>query len=63
MIRNPKQEGYEYRLKNARSYAIHAKDFLAISENFENFHVELASQPILSYRRGGTQHGQKMKNA
>ncbi len=40
------QEGY--RLKSVRSYAVHAKDFLAISENFENFHVEFASQP-----RGG----------
>ncbi len=24
-----------------------------ISENFENFHIELASQPILSYQWGG----------
>ena len=39
------QEGY--RLKSARSYAVHAKDFLTISENFENFHVESASQPML----------------
>ena len=31
----------------------HLKDFLAISENFENFHVELANQPMLSYRGGG----------
>ncbi len=35
------------------SYAIHLKDFLAISENFESFHVELASQPKLSYQGGG----------
>ncbi len=33
------------RIKSAWSYAVHAKDFLTISENFENFHVELASQP------------------
>ena len=26
----------------------HPKHFLAISDNFENFHVELASQPMLS---------------
>ncbi len=41
------------RIKSVWSYAIHAEDFLAISENFENFHVELASQPIFSYRGGG----------
>ncbi len=51
-----KQEGY--RLKSARSYAssekkIHPKDFLAISENFEKFHIELASQPMLSHLWGG----------
>ncbi len=45
------QEGY--RLKSARSYAVHEKDFLAISENFENVHIELASQPMLKYRGGG----------
>ncbi len=33
-------------------------------KKFENFHVEFHSQPILICRRGGgTQHGQKMKNA
>ncbi len=58
-----KQEGY--RLKSARSYAIHRKIFLAILENFENFHVEFDSQqPILSYLGGGVnQYGQKIKNA
>ncbi len=36
------------RIKSVWSYAVHVKDFLAISENLKNFHVELASQPILS---------------
>ncbi len=43
--------------KSTRSDAVHLK------ENFENFHVELASQSILSYGGGVTLHGQKMKNA
>ena len=45
-----KQEGYH--LKSARSYAIHLKDFSAISDNFENFHAELANQVMLSYQGG-----------
>ncbi len=31
-----------------QTFGIHLKDFLAISETFENFHVEFASQPMLS---------------
>ncbi len=31
-----------------QTFGIHPKDFLAISEIFENFHIELASQPMLS---------------
>ncbi len=59
------QEGY--RLKSTRSCAVHAKDFLAI---LENFHIELASQPahvklqgVCVGGFGATQHGQKIKNA
>ena len=48
------------RIKSVWSYAIHAKELLAISENVENFHVEFA--PMLSYRGAGvTQYGQKIK--
>ncbi len=36
------------RIKSVWPYAVHAKDFLAISENLENFHIELANQPVLS---------------
>ncbi len=35
--------------------------FLALSENFENFHVELASQPMLSKRGVGGQLNMAMK--
>ncbi len=48
----------------ARSYAFNPNDFSTISENFENFHIEFASQPMLSYwGGGGTQCGQRMNNA
>ena len=36
------------RIKSMWSYTIHVKDFLAISEIFENFHIQVASQPMLS---------------
>ncbi len=31
-----------------QTFGVHPKDFLTISENFENFHIELPSQPMLS---------------
>ncbi len=33
---------------SVQTFGIHLKDFLAISENFENFHIEFTSQPMLS---------------
>ncbi len=41
---------------------IHLKDFLAISKNFENVHVESARQPMLSYQRGRGGNSTEPKN-